>query len=255
MNRLYIILVFLGGLFLPAASSWAGQFTVLAFGDSITQGLQRNASGAEWGVRSPQHGTRLPNTNGDMGYSPVLEKLVRNESGGKNIAYVYNWGFRGERTTDGVNRISSVLASRPADFILIMEGANDLYAGINVETTKFNVGKMADKSLAKGVLPILGGVTPNTNRSDGYIVWQYYFPLIGKAADERGIPFVDMYNPFAGPRGELWAGLNSGDGLHLNSSGYRLMAALWDVELEKVLHSSSALTVVPWISPLLLNGH
>jgi len=245
----YVLSLLLVTVLLGSVTADAGTFTVFAFGDSITQGLQRNASGAEWGVRSPQYGTRLPSTNGDMGYAPVLEKLVRSGSGGKDKALVYNWGYRGERSSTGVNRISRVLASRPADFILIMEGANDLYAGISPDTTKFNVGAMADKALNQGVLPILGGVTPNTNSSNGYIVWQYYYPLIYNAAYERGIPFVDMYNPFAGPRGERWAGYNSGDGLHLNSTGYSFMAELWYEAVKQELHS---LASIPWISVLLL---
>jgi lysophospholipase L1-like esterase len=229
----------------------AGHYTVLAFGDSITQGLHRNASGHLWGVTTAQYGTRLPRVNGDDGYAPVLEQLVSTISGGRDSAYVYNWGYHGERTYTGVNRIDSVLDSRVADFILIMEGANDLYAGLSPDTTQFNIGKMADKALAKDVLPILGGVTPNTNRSDGYIVWQYYYPLIYDAANIRGIPFVDMYNPFAGSKGELWSYFNSGDGLHLNSTGYSYMAELWYAELRKLLHSQKGL---PWLLNLLLKN-
>lgn len=252
MVRLYLLIFFLLCFLMQSESASATHFTVLAFGDSITQGLQRNHSGEEWGVRSPQFGSRLWSTNGDEGYSPVLEKLVSEGSGGSDAAYVYNWGYRGERSYTGVNRIDQVLASRQSDFILIMEGANDLYQGLSPYTTQFNIAKMADKALAQDVLPILGGVTPNTDRSDGYIVWQYYYPLIYLVAHERNIPFVDMYNPFAGSSGERWPGFNSGDGLHLNSKGYSFMAQLWYAALKDELHPAAGL---PWLPLLLLENN
>lgn len=241
-------------LFMATAAS-AEQFVALAFGDSITQGLQRNASGSVWGVTSPQYGSRLGDTNGNQGYEPVIEKLVsEDDSKVDTTLYVYNWGYQGERTTTGIVRISRALNSRAANFILIMEGANDLYQGLSPYTTKFNIGIMAEKSLAKGVMPIIGGVTPNTDHNSGDWVWRYYFPFLRDIALEKEVPFVDMYTPFEGTYGQIWPAYNSGDGLHLNSAGYRFMAQLWYQELEKLLAQMlvKSRRAMPWVDVLLL---
>ena len=139
------------------------------------------------------------------------------------IQYVYNWGYAGESTHQGVNRIDSVLDSREADFILIMEGANDLPAGVSASTTKANLRIMIEKSQGKNTEPIIATVTPNTQRSDGYIIPNNYNPAIKSLASEKNIALADQYKALVGN----WSGYNSGDGLHLNDDGERVMAQAW----------------------------
>lgn len=189
---------------------------ILAFGDSITQGLKRDSDGNESGIIQPLYGARTSD-----GYEPELENYFATQT--NHTVYVYNWGHRGEPTHEGVNRIDSVLDSRAADLILIMEGANDLYDGVSAETTKANLQFMIEKSQAKNTEPIIATVTPNTDRSDGYIIPNNYNPKIKSLALEKGIALADQYTALVGN----WSGYNSGDGLHLNDQGERVMAQAW----------------------------
>ena len=205
-------------LFSFAAQASAYTFLILAFGDSITQGYKRTSDGTIYGITSPPNGARTSD-----GYEPELENDFATQS--NHTAYVYNWGYGGERTYQGVNRIDSVLTSRDADFILIMEGANDLYAGVSASATKANLGIMIDKSLARQTEPIIATVTPNTapNQPEGYKIPTEYNPAIKYLASEKGITMADQYAALVGN----WSSYNSGDGLHLNDSGERVMAQRW----------------------------
>ncbi len=191
-------------------------FEILAFGDSITQGKKRDGDGVISGIIDPPNGARTLD-----GYEPELENDFATQT--DHTAYVYNWGFGGERTYQGVNRIDSVLDSRQADIILIMEGANDLASGVSASTTKANLRIMIQKSKAKDTKPILATVTPNTNRSDGHIIPNNYNPAIKALASEEGIVLADQYAALVGN----WSAYNSGDGLHLNDDGERVMAQVW----------------------------
>ena len=176
----------------------AYRLDILAFGDSITQGLKRDSDGVVYGITSPQNGARTSD-----GYEPELENDFVTQT--SNTAYVYNWGYGGERSDQGVNRIDSVLDSRVADFILIMEGTNDLYAGISASTTKANLRIMIEKSQGKNTEPIIATLTPNTLWSNGYLIPSSYNPAIKSLALETNIALADQYAAMVGN----WSGYNS----------------------------------------------
>lgn len=214
-----IVSFFAGALLMAfcfAGIASAQTFKILAFGDSITQGLKRNSDGDIYGIISKPDGARTSD-----GYEPELEHDFATQT--NLTAYVYNWGSAGERTFEGVNRIDSVLNSREADFILIMEGANDLYSGVPAKTTNANLQFMIEKSQGKNTEPIIATVTPNTVRSDGNIIPNEYNPNIKSLALGKGIALADQYMALVGN----WSGYNSGDGLHLNDAGERVMAQAW----------------------------
>lgn len=202
--------------FFFAGNASAKTFSILAFGDSITQGKKIDSDGVIYGIILIPNGART-----NDGYEPELENDFATQT--NHTAYVYNWGFAGEQTYEGVNRIDSVLDSRAADFILIMEGANDLYNGVSAKTTKANLQFMIEKSQAKNTEPIIATVTPNTDRSDGFIIPNNYNPDIKSLALEKDIALADQYTALVGN----WSGYNSGDGLHLNDAGEQVMAQAW----------------------------
>lgn len=178
---------------------------VLTMGDSITAGSPYNLHG---------DGKRVGPYQGD------LEKIFHNNGLPSNV---YNWGKSGEMTPDGVNRISSVLSSRSADLILIMEGANDVTHGISSSTTATNIGIMIDKSISRGVTPIVGTITPNS-RPGGFdtVIRNHFNPKIVSQAANRGVKVADQYGALR-PR---WATLKYND-LHPNLAGYQIIAETW----------------------------
>ena len=216
---------------------FARDYSILTVGDSITQGLYE--------IGSPQYGTRVG------GYEPRLENEIASGTNGRHSAAVYNWGVMGEIAASGAGRISSILNSRSAEFILIMEGANDVFGGDTFDNTMNALDSMVTQSLSKGVTPILSNITPNTSSPYGGIlnsnIVNYYNPSIKDIANNHQIPFVDNYSAMASD----WGGYASSDGLHPNGSGYQRMAEEWYKAIEPLLDAS--VNIVPFITPLLLD--
>ena len=176
--------------------------TVVAFGDSITEG------------------------NGLTPYSTFLQTKV-----GKQ-ATVINEGLRGEQTGGGASRIGGVLANDKPNYILIMEGANDAIWGISSSTVKYNLGVMIDKSIAAGATPIISTITPDTNPAVTLtlsIANDYNQKIAGLAA-ERGVTLVDSYAAVAGSWGSLTT-----DGLHVNAAGAEILAYVFFNALRKAV--------------------
>lgn len=95
----------------------------IAFGDSITFGVGDDPNRAA------------------KGYPPRLQTLL--QTAGVS-ATVLNFGEGGEDTLMGVMRISKVLPQgAPGDVLILMEGTNDISRGIDLETTIFDLDKMA----------------------------------------------------------------------------------------------------------------
>ena len=200
----------------PVAAG-ARTFQVLAFGDSITQGGKITADGTRYGILTPPNGARTTD-----GYEPELEYDFATQT--THSAYVYNWGWGGEDTVAGVNRIDTVLDSREGDFILIMEGTNDLVHSISSTTTQTNLRIMIDKSRAKRTAPVIATIPPNTSTQyNGDLVSTHYNPAIRSLALEKGIPLADQYAAL----NSRWADYTSGDGIHLNDLGEKVMAQTW----------------------------
>lgn len=163
--------------------------TIVAFGDSITEGY------------------------GAPPYSGYLQGKVAGK------ATVINRGKGGELTGDGVSRISSVLGDDKPTYILIMEGANDAIWGLSSSTVKFNIGAMIDRSRAAGATPIVANVTPNTRDSLAVSIKDDYNPAIASVTVEKGVALVDAY----GAVYPSWGAL-SWDGLHPNAAGSSVLA-------------------------------
>jgi lysophospholipase L1-like esterase len=181
---------------------------ILTMGDSITVGI-------------PYYTEGDGRTNGTYQYE--LKKRM-NENGVSGN--VYNWGEGGEMTTDGVNRISYVLNSRSANYILIMEGVNDVKGGVSSNTTATNIAIMIDKSIGRGVTPIVGTITPNS-RPGGFddLTRNVSNPKIISVADSRGVKVADQYGALR--PGWTSIPLHYGDDLHPNRAGYAIMGNTW----------------------------
>ena len=230
--KLYIISLI---LLLPVSIVRADTFSIVAFGDSITAGLKRDAAGNVWGITSPPQGARIGS------YAPPLEAKFIQET--EHVAYVYNWGYHGELTQEGVNRINSVLFSNNAQFILLMEGANDIIHNVSPATVKFNMGIMIDRARAYGVTPVLGTITPQGSNAE------YWNTQLVALAAEKNVLLADQFGAL---NSNFWL-YNSGDGLHINSTGDNKMAETWLATLkkDKRIGTNAELNMAPIIQFLL----
>ena len=258
-HRLSALLIF---LMLSVASTTSVALEVLTVCDSITQGLQRTSSGQLYGNLS--HGNGRANIGG---YQPRLNQMLDARI---EPSTVYNWGIGGETSNQTIGRINNILNSRPADYILILCGVNDLFHGISSSTTSSNIKIMLERSLAKGVIPIVGELTPYTSGTKDPIdrnIWANYNPKIRAVAAARGVPIAYLYgegnsynaSSWANDMRKCWKGGNlcnngypytSGDGLHLSNLGYQVMAEIW---YEVFQDLEGVPDIVPSINLLLIN--
>lgn len=202
-RALLLFLVALAGLAVPTSA----QTTVLAFGDSITLGV---------GDTDPD----------EEGYPTRLKPLL--VAGGFSEVRVENHGVAGEETARGLSRINSVL-DRGGDYILIMQGTNDILSKmVSPETISFNLAKMVDKAKSARVTPILATVIPLRPSAETSQDFALAKKLRQRALSEK-VDLADNYAVFdLFPN--AWPDLYNTDRRpdrvgHPNAAGYDLLAA------------------------------
>ena len=161
-----------------AAALPAAPVRAIAFGDSITSGSY--------------------DCSNCGGYPKRLD--TRLVSAGWNLDII-NSGVGGERTNAGLSRIDGVLDSYPsADFLLLMEGTNDVYANsISAETTQYNLDQMAIKAEIRGLTAIQATLVPNpkwAQKDPDNIETEEFNDLIRATAIANGRPLVDTFDYF-----------------------------------------------------------
>jgi lysophospholipase L1-like esterase len=165
---------------------------VVCFGDSITAGT------------------------GEVPYPEQLQGMIKTAG---NTTTVVNSGQGGEWTYQGVDRLSNVLAQHAANYVLLLEGANDVMGGTSPSTVAWNLGLMVDKVRASGKTPLLSNLIPNNKGGDHPEIASSYNPEIANLASTKSVGFVDSYGRVAGNWGNL-----SSDGMHPNTAGAGLIA-------------------------------
>ena len=215
-------------LFLTAAGPLRAEtYAVDAFGDSITAG---------WVVYARDGNGCV----GCGGYEPVLQSLLK--SAGRE-AVVKNWGKGGETTSDGASRVDIVIALDKPRYMLLMEGTNDLLF-LSPDTVRKNMARMVDISLARGVTPILGTITPDSR--GGKPISQTN-ALLRELATQKKIALADLYAAVK----DSWSSLTA-DGLHPNSAGYSKIAQVWTSAMDEADKMNAPTTSLTPILMLLL---
>ncbi|MGR0480518.1 MAG: SGNH/GDSL hydrolase family protein [Candidatus Electronema sp. V4] len=189
-----------------ATSAAAKKAAVVCFGDSITQGYQGNTRTA---------------------YPTYLPKMLD-----PTAFTIINAGKGGEATYNGVSRIADVLTKHTPQYVIIMEGANDIIQGISPATTAFNLENMAQQAKTAGATPIMSTITPNSEPSHAP---DNYNPLITAAAANGGYTLVDTYSRMITD----WKNLTS-DGLHPTSAGAQKIATGFAEQINALKRSGDA---------------
>lgn len=185
---------------------------IIAFGDSITRGYPYYINDA------------FGETNGS--YTPALQALLN--AGGWDAA-VRNHGNPGENLNAGlagassgeIRMTSSILPMYKPDYVLIMEGTNDIPHGWGGALIRDALSRTVDKVKQSGKTPILGTLLPRFDGFGGGI--STVNALIAQLAAEKNIKLADLYHA------TTWispAYMNS-DGLHPTLAGYSSMATPW----------------------------
>jgi lysophospholipase L1-like esterase len=201
----------------PQVDAGAVPHTFSAFGDSITLGIVVTS-------RDPLVIVQTP------GYVGPLESMLEDVFGAMNFS---NDGVGGETTSEGLNRITSVIRARRPDSLLLMEGTNDVTFLVDPATIAFNLRQMINRANAEqpGIVTFLGTLIP---RNEG---WNNEFnlrtdtvnELLVSVATDTGATLVDTHTALDGN-----AALFS-DHVHPNEDGYDVLAGSWYEGVEPVL--------------------
>ena len=128
---------------------------ILAFGDSLTEGV---------GV------------TGEDSYPAALTMLAGTR--------VINAGISGETTAEGLARLPAVLDRTRPDLMILLEGGNDILRNHDLAATRENLARMIEMAQSRGVDVLLVGVPEKKLFSDTA-------PLYGELAERYDLAFED----------------------------------------------------------------
>ena len=177
----------------PEAKQQVVPLTILALGDSLTEGL---------GV------------DNDANYPSQLQARLQ-ELGYKNVK-VINSGLSGETSTGLVNRLDWVLQTKP-DITILTVGANDAIRGIDVATVEANIRTAVKRLQDNGSEVILGGMQIYDNLGSDYVKsFAAIYPRVAKDMNVTLIPFF-LDGVGGDPK------LNQADAIHPTKEGYKII--------------------------------
>lgn len=177
---------------------------VVCFGDSLTAG----------------YGTDL-----GQSYPDYLQKDLDAE--GYNYRVV-NEGISGNTTKDGVNRLDSILALKPA-VVVVEFGGNDGLRGLRIEDSRTNLDKIVATLKDSGAKVVLAGITLPPDYGPDYI--NQFNSTYAMLAAKYHVPLLPfLLNGVFGVSGMMQA-----DRTHATSDGNKVVAR----------------NVLPLITPLL----
>ncbi len=186
----------------PPAAAAATQTTATAddrpviatFGDSLSAGF-----GAEPGKSYPD--------------------FLQKELDRRGLHYhVVNAGVSGDTTTDGVVRLATVIALKPA--ITIVEfGGNDGMRGLPVATTESNLDQIVTALIGAGSKVVLAGMTLPPNYGPQYI--QSFEKVFRDVAARHKVPLIPFLLEGVGGHPDLM----QRDGIHPTAEGNQIVAA------------------------------
>ena len=170
-------------------SALANDYTILAFGDSLTAG---------YGLAPEQ------------GFTHQLQQELNQQ--GHNITVV-NGGVSGDTTSGGLSRLEWVLSSVNPDLVIVELGANDALRGITPDITRANMEKILSILEKAQIKTLVAGMIAPPNMGEEYSArFNRIFP-------ELSVKYNDSLYPFflEGVAGD--PKLNQSDAMHPNSDG------------------------------------
>jgi len=181
-------------LLISAPALAAEPLRVLAFGDSLTAGLQLPA---------------------DAAFPAQIERRLRAD--GFSVEVV-NAGVSGDTTAGGLARLDFSLDEK-FDLVVLELGANDMLRGVQPRQTRENLEKILDAIAAKQIPVVLAGMIASGNFGPEHKAgFDAIYPDLAK---KRGLPLYPFF--LAGVAGD--AALAQKDGLHPTAEGVARIVA------------------------------
>jgi len=157
-----------------------------------------------------------------------------------------NRGIAGQITGQMLGRMKADVIDLHPDLVVIEGGTNDLDRGIRLTAIEDNYTMLADLAAANKIKVIFASVLPVNDYhkdADPALEWSRTHPVIFINAlndwlrsfcAQRGFVYLDYHSALTDEQGQLGQDL-SDDGLNPNSKGYRLMAPLAAMAVDKAL--------------------
>lgn len=202
-------------LLLPlAAPAAADPLTLVALGDSLTQG---------YGL--PQ----------EQGFVPQLQAWLREK--GADVTVV-NAGVSGDTSAGGLARLGWTLAGG-ADTMIVALGGNDLLRGLDPAETRANIDAILRQAEARGLPVLLMGLPAPGNYGPEYkAAFDAIWPEL---AAEHGAQLVpNMLAGLSDLPPDQRAGLVQPDGLHPSAAGVKVMVERLGPEVLALLERAAA---------------
>ena len=166
---------------------------LVCFGDSLTAGL-----GADSGQSYPDY---LQADLDAMGYK----------------YRVLNEGISGNTTKDGVERLNSIIALKPA-VVVVEFGGNDGLRGLPIENSRANLDRIVSTLKSSGTKVVLAGITLPPDYGPDYIKqFNATYTLLAKKYQVPMLPF--LLDGVFGVEGMMQA-----DRTHATASGNKIVA-------------------------------
>jgi acyl-CoA thioesterase-1 len=141
---------------------------------------------------------------------------------------VANMGVSGDTTQDGLERLTVVLAEKPA-IVLLELGANDGLRGQPVAGTQANLAQMIEALQKAGSKVMLAGITLPPNYGPTYI--RQFDQMYRDLAAKYQLTMIPFLLEGVGGKPQLM----QKDGLHPNAEGTRIVEATVRKTLEPLL--------------------
>jgi acyl-CoA thioesterase I len=165
---------------------------IVALGDSLTAG----------------YGVEL-----DDSYPALLEEKLVAE--GYHFRVV-NAGVSGETSSGTLSRLDWILSQKP-DIVILEIGANDGLRGIDTTLVEANIDTILQRLRDNNIITVLAGMKMVRNLGDQYT--RDFDAIYPKLASKHKVTFM----PFFLEDVASIASLNSGDGIHPNEQGYKII--------------------------------
>jgi acyl-CoA thioesterase-1 len=166
---------------------------IVCFGDSLTAGY-----GTEPGKSYPDY--------------------LQTDLDAKGYQYrVLNEGVSGNTTKDGVQRVDSVIAMKPA-IVIVEFGGNDGLRGFRIEDSRTNLDQIVSALKGSGAQIVLAGITLPPNYGPDYIKqFNETYTLLAKKYEVPLFPFL-LKNVYGVD------GMMQADNTHATAEGNRIVA-------------------------------
>jgi acyl-CoA thioesterase-1 len=167
---------------------------IVCFGDSLTAGY-----GADPGKSYPDY--------------------LQADLDAKGYQYrVVNQGVSGNTTKDGLQRVDSVIAMKPA-IVIVEFGGNDGLRGFRIEDSRANLDEIVGKLKTSGARIILAGITLPPNYGPDYIKqFNDTYVLLAKKYNAPMLPFL-LKNVYGVD------GMMQSDNTHATAEGNKIVAS------------------------------